>query len=169
MKKTFLFALALVLGLAGSTQAQKFGYCNSALLLAGLPEVKAADSDLQAFQAQLQKKGQEMVKAFQAKAEDLQRRSQEGTISPKESEEKESELRKEQEGIQLYEQQVYTKISEKRETLYKPILERVNTAMREVADANGFLMVFDKGTQILLYVDPSLDVTPLVKTKLGIN
>jgi outer membrane protein len=168
MNRTFLMALALTLGLATTGQAQKFGYCNSALLLSQLPEVKAADSDLQAFQAQLQKKGQEMVKAFQAKAEDLQRRSQEGLVSPKEAEEKETELKAEQELIQGYEQEVYAKITEKREKLYKPILERVNNAMKEVAEANGYIMVFDNGTQIVLFADPSLDVTPLVKAKLGI-
>ncbi|MBK9338659.1 MAG: OmpH family outer membrane protein [Lewinellaceae bacterium] len=53
--------------------------------------------------------------------------------------------------------------------LYKPILERVNTAMQDVAKENAYLIVFDSSTQILLYGDESLDVTPLVKAKLGLK
>jgi outer membrane protein len=61
MKKFFLLALGLMIATLGFSQ--KFGYCNSGLLLTQIPEVKAADSDLQAFQTQLTKKGQEMVKS----------------------------------------------------------------------------------------------------------
>ena len=58
MKKFAIFFLALAFSTA--VMAQKIGYCNSAALVQDLPEVKQADSDLQAFQAQLTKKGQEM-------------------------------------------------------------------------------------------------------------
>ncbi len=63
---------------------------------------------------------------------------------------------------------MYDDLAKKREELYKPILDRVNKAMQDVATENGYLMVFDSSTQVLLYADPSLDVTNLVKTKLGI-
>ena len=53
--------------------------------------------------------------------------------------------------------------------LYKPLLEKVNNAMKDVATENGFTMVFDLSSNMVLYGDPSLDVTTLVKTKLGIN
>ena len=66
MKKKLALALALMLSTAGF--AQKFGFCNSNALLAELPEVKAADSDLKDFQTQLTKRGQEMVKTLQEKA-----------------------------------------------------------------------------------------------------
>jgi Skp family chaperone for outer membrane proteins len=47
MKKSFsLFAVILLL--CGSVSAQKFGYFNSLEVLAIVPEVKAADSELQA-------------------------------------------------------------------------------------------------------------------------
>ncbi|MBL7774643.1 MAG: OmpH family outer membrane protein, partial [Saprospiraceae bacterium] len=53
--------------------------------------------------------------------------------------------------------------------LYKPILERVNTAMQAVAKEGGFLLVFDTSTQVLLYADESLDLTNLVRAKLGLT
>jgi hypothetical protein len=37
-----------------------------------------------------------------------------------------------------------------------------------VATENGFMLVFDSSSQILIYAHESLDVTKMVKTKLGI-
>jgi len=60
------------------------------------------------------------------------------------------------------------KLAQKREELFKPILDKVNSAMEAVAKENQFMFVFDLGTQIILYADETLDVTKLVKAKLGI-
>lgn len=167
--KTFALTLGLVLTICTTGFSQKFGYCNSAALLVQLPEVKAADSDLQAFQTQLTKRGQERVKALQDAAADLERKKEQGTISPKDYEAQAAKLEEEKQSIAKYEQEVYQKLSQKREELYKPLLDKVNKAMSDVATENGFALVFDASTQVLLYAHESLDVTKLVKTKLGIS
>jgi outer membrane protein len=167
MKKlTFLFACLL---LASAAFGQKFGYCNSSELLTQIPEVKAADSDLQAFQTQLTKRGQEMVKALQDKAGELERKRQQGLISPKDLDAQTAKLQEEQAAIEKYEREVYEKLSQKREMLFKPILDRVNQAMTEVAKEEGFLLVFDTNSRVVLYADDSLNVTPSVKKKLGLT
>ncbi len=168
MKKTFVLTFGLMLTLAFSSFAQKFGYLNSAALLTEMAEVKQADSDLKAFQTQLTKRGQEMVKELQDKAAELDRKKELGTIAPKDYQTQAAKLQEEETAIGEYEKEVYDKLSKKREELYKPILERVNTAMQDVAKENGYLLVFDTSTQVLLYADESLDLTNLVKTKLGI-
>jgi len=166
MKKYFLLTIGLTIATVGFSQ--KFGYCNSGALLTSIPEVKAADSDLQAFQTQLTKKGQEMMKALQDKVTELDRKEKQGSISPKELEAQGVKLKEEQASISKYEEEVYKKLAEKREELFKPILDKVNKAMADVAKENQFAFVFDQNTQILLYADESLDVTKLVKAKLGI-
>ena len=169
MKKTLLLTLILLFtGLAGLS-AQKFGYCNSLALLSELPVVKQADSDLQAFQTQLAKRGQEMVKELQSKATELERKKELGTISPKDYEIEAAKLQEEQAKIEAYQQEVYKRLAEKREALYKPILEKVNTAMKTVATTNGFMYVFDLASSVLIYTDESLDVTKLVRTELGLS
>jgi outer membrane protein len=168
MKKTFVLTLGMMLMLAFSSVAQKFGYLNSVALLAELAEVKQADSDLKAFQTQLTKRGQEMVQELQDKATELDRKQKQGTIAPKEYQIQAAKLTEEETAIGAYEKEVYEKLAEKRQELYQPILERVNTAMQDVAKENGYLIVFDTSTQVLLYADESLDVTDLVKVKLGI-
>lgn len=169
MKKTLFLTLSLLLALSTGAFAQKFGFCNSLSLLAELPEVKQADSDLQAFQTQLTKRGQDMVKQLQDKAADLDRKKEVGTISPKDYDTQTAALKEEQTKIEAYQQEVYQKLAEKRETLYKPILEKVNTAMKDVATEQGFTMVFDQASSILIYADESLDVTKFVRTKLGLS
>lgn len=169
MKKTLLLTFALLLLISVSSFSQKFGYINSVVLLSEMAEVKQADSNLKAFQTQLTKKGQEMVKDLQEKAAALERKKELGTIAPKDYQAQAAKLQEEEAVIGNYEQEVYAKLAKKREDEYKPILDRVNTAMQEVAQANGFLIVFDSSAQILLYGDEALDVTPLVKTKLGIK
>lgn len=169
MNKFFALTLGLVLTMTTGAFSQKFGYCNSAVLLTQLPEVKAADSDLQAFQTQLTKKGQERVKALQDAAAELDRKKQQGTISPKDFDVQTAKLEEERQSIAKYEQEVYQKLTQKREELYKPLLDKVNKAMSDVATENGFALVFDASTQILVYADESLDVTKMVKVKLGIG
>jgi len=168
MNKFLVLTIGLALGFATGGFSQKFGYCNSTALLAQIPEVKAADSDLQAFQTQLTKKGQERVKALQDNAAILKQKQDAGTISPKDYEDQSAKLQAEQADIAKYQEEVYQKLAKKREELYKPLLDKVNKAMADVATENGFALVFDSSTQILLYAHESLDVTSLVKTKLGI-
>jgi outer membrane protein len=77
-------------------------------------------------------------------------------------------LTEEEAAIAKYEQEVYEKLAQKREQLFSPILDRVNQAMSDVAKENQFMFVFDSSSQVLLYSDETLDVTKLVKAKLGI-
>ncbi|MCS7037519.1 MAG: OmpH family outer membrane protein [Saprospiraceae bacterium] len=165
-----LFFLALLLALCSATGfSQKFGYLNSAALLAEVPEVKQADANLKAFQTQLMKKGQEMAKELQERAASLERKKEQGTISPRDYQAQMAKLQEEEEAIGKYEQDVYARLAKKREEEYRPILDRVNKAMEEVARENGFLLVFDSSTQVVVYAEESLDLTPLVKAKLGIK
>ncbi len=169
MKKKMLWTVLCLL--AGSTvgSAQKFGYLNSTALLAEVPEVKEADANLKAFQTQLMKKGQEMARELQEKATSLERKKEQGTISPRDYQTQMAKLQEEEEAIGKYEQEVYAKLAKKREETYRPILERVNKAMEEVAREHGFLLVFDSSTPVVVYADEALDLAPLVRAKLGLK
>ena len=115
-----------------SVNAQKFGYLNSAQLLSELPEVKSADSDLEAYQKQLMSAGEAMVKSLETKYTAYAKEAQEGLFSQVEMQQKQAEIEQEQQKIQQYEVEVQNKIIAKRETLYKPILDKVKTALEEL-------------------------------------
>lgn len=161
-------ALSLfTLFLAGKADAQKFGYLNSKALLAEMPEVKQANSNLEALQKQLQKRGQQMLQTLQTNYQELQRKEQQGELSPKQLEEEAKLLKQKEEELGKFEQDMQKQLVEKENQLLQPILEKVNTAIRAVASENGFTYIFDASLGFILYADESTDVTNLVKAKLG--
>lgn len=159
-----LVIIALFMTVA--VQAQKFGYINSSALLIDLPEVKQAESDLEAFSKQLQKKGQDMVAKFQTDVQAFQKKVEAGELSPKQQEEEEKRLEGVRAELGKYEQDMTTQIQTKRETLLKPIYDKVNEAIKAVATEGGYQYVFDQG--VLLYFEASSDISAAVKKKLGI-
>lgn len=168
MKKFFQLAVVALLLLAATTtaSAQKFGYVNSQAILAEMPEMKAAESGLEALQKQLQKKGQAMVEKFQADVQELQKAAQAGELTPKVQGEESAKLEKRQEEIGAFEQSMVADLQKKRNELLEPIYEKVNEAIKAVAKEEGFQFIFDQ--QVLLYGEEASDVSAAVKTKLGI-
>lgn len=154
---------------AAPTLDQRSAYCNCKAVLSQMPEMKQADSDLQRLETQLTNKGDQMVNQYKANEGELQRKVAAGQISAKDRKAAEAALNTQIEGLQKYEEEVKNKIAAKREELYKPILEKLNKAVRDVSKELGYILVFDTSTNALLYGDESLDVTERVKTKLGIK
>ncbi len=155
-----------MIAMVSAVQAQKFGYVNSQEILASMPDVKQADANLEALQKQLQKKGQGMVEQLQKDYAEIQQKIERGELSPKQQEEEGKKLETRQQEIAKFEQEMVNQIQEKRATELKPISDKINKAISDVAKENGFQFIFDQG--ILLYAESAQDVSSLVKGKLGI-
>ncbi len=166
MNRIFLFCLVMIGFTTMNIHAQQVAYINSALLMQDLPEIKQADSNLSAFQTQLQKKGEQMVTALQTKYQEVTKKQQAGEISPKQLEEESAKLKEEETKIGQYEQDMNKQIADKRQTMYQPILDKINTLINEVAKAKGYNFVFDSSTGVLLYAEEKYDITTEVKAKL---
>lgn len=163
--KSLLIVCSLLVTTAMS--AQKFGYMNSALILSELPAVKQANSKLEGFNKQLQKKGQEMVVTLQNKYKSLSEKEQTGQIAPIELEKQAALLKEEENKIMLFEQKMQQDVMAKRETLLKPIYDKINAIVKAVAEENGYQYIFDVSAGgFLLYADESLDVTDIIKARL---
>ncbi len=162
-------SLLLIAGLllTVSTQAQKFGFVDSAGILEAMAEVKQADANLEALQKQLQKKGQGMLEQLQQDYVAVQQRIERGELSPKQQEEEGQKLQTRQAELQQFEQDMVNQIQTKRNELLQPIMDRVNQAIQDVAKENGLQFIFDK--QVLLYFEPSQDFSSQVKAKLGMS
>lgn len=173
MKSIMKYALTAAFGfmLTLSAQAQKFGFVNSGSILEGMPQVKEAESNLEALGKQLQAKGEKMMQDFQLKYQELERKVQAGEITPKAQETETALLEEERNKILAYDQDMQKQLGDKREALLAPILDQVKTAIDAVAKENGYTYIFDgsPGVGVILYADESTNVTPLVKTKLGIQ
>lgn len=168
MKKYIQLALVAVMIFAATAtaSAQKYGYVNSALILSEMPDMKAAESNLEGMQTQLQKKGKMMVEAFQADYATLEERVRAGTMAPKEQQEETAKLEKRQQEIQQFEQEMVNDLQEKRASLLEPIYKNVNEAIEAVAKEGGYQLIFDQ--QVLLFGEEAADVSAQVRAKLGI-
>lgn len=168
MKKYLLFTLLIAFGAAKQSFAQKFAYVDTQEIIQLIPEVKEANSNIETFKTQLQKKGQEMLQALQAKYQDLERREAQGEISPKQLETEVAKLKEEENSILVFEQESQQKILDKSESLLAPIRDRIQKAIDDVANENGFDYIFDYSTGFVLYADDATNVGAMVKAKLGI-
>ncbi len=166
-KKTLLSFVLAALFFSSSAVAQKFAHINSQQLLVDSPLVKTADAELQTFQDGLIGKGQDMVKAFEAEYKRYVEEVDAGGLSKIEMGKREAELGKTQEAIQKYEVEVQQKIAAKREELYKPILDKAKVAIDAIGKEGNYTMIFDTGTNGLLFAIEAEDILPQVKAKLG--
>ncbi len=165
----YLTITAIVLTAATSISAQKIGYVNRGALLADIPAVKQANANLEVLQKQLQKKYEDMITEFRTSYEELQRKEQQGELSPKQLEEEGQKLRDEEVKITQYQQEMQNQLAQKQESLLLPILEDLNAKVAEVAKELGYNYIIDDSAGILLYKEDSNDVTALVKKKLGVD
>ncbi len=163
-KFLFMILFALVSGTMLQAQ-QKMGYLNSAVIIAELDEVKAANKELEALRDQKAKVLENMSKQLQDKAVALEQKKQQGTISPKDYEAQMKNLQAEQDKIIKLQESGAQELEKRRQELLEPILNRFNEATKAVAKEKGLSYIFDTSTGILLYGDDSLDVADAVKAK----
>lgn len=168
----FIRNLILIATLVGCTaiglSAQKFGYMNSSQLLLELPEIKQADKQLEAYQNEMVSKGEQMVKTFEDKLRIVEEQYNKGELSQIQVQQKQGELGKEQQAIQQYQMEVNQNLAVRRQELYKPILDNVNTLLEQIGQEMGYTMIFDTSSGSLLFADKGDDLTPLLKQKLGL-
>lgn len=168
MNRNFILALCVMLMSIGAN-AQKVGFINSSEILEAMPEVKQANSDLEVMKNMFKKKGEEMITELQTKYQDFQQKQASGELAPVEIENKAKVLKEEESKVMEFDKTSQQKIYEKSEELLRPIHDRVNKAIDEVAKENGYIYIFDSVQGLILYADPTADVTSLVKAKLAIK
>ena len=166
-----LTLLTLAIGLMASTLANaqsKLGYINSLELLASMPESKSADASLKTYQDQLTAEGQQKLDKLEKDLAALYSKIEKGEITPKDQAAEEAKLKQQETELIQFEQQASEKLLNRREELYSPIFDKANTAIKNVAEENGFTMIFDSSAGILLHAEESDNILALVKQKLSI-
>ena len=160
---------------AGTVLAQqKIGHINSGVLLQSMPEVTTADEAFEAFRVSkleeleaMEKERQAKIVTYQDKYKTLSEANKE--VLGQELEALGQEIQTIGERIGEMDQKAQEDLGRKREELYQPILAKAEVAVQAVAKAEGFSYVFDTANQALVYFEGGIDITPLVKTKLGIQ
>lgn len=147
----------------------KLGWLNSAMLLDGMPEKVKADSDITKYARSFQEMIDGMGKEYQSKIQEYQ--GSEKTMTDAMKEVKQKEIQDLQNRIESTQQSAQEKVSQKKQEVYGPILEKADKAIKAVAKEKGYDYVFDasSGGGALLFARESDNITPYVKEKLGIK
>jgi outer membrane protein len=146
---------------------QKFGYINSAELLKIMPETKRAEANLEAFVKNLEKQFGGLQTEYQTKITEFQ--SQEKTMVDAVKESRIRAIQELEQRMQQSQASGQQQVAQKREQLFKPILDKAEKAIKDVGKENGYDYIFDTNTGSFVYAKESHNVLSLVKTKLGIR
>ena len=176
--KIFRLTLAAALLTAGtlaatSAQAQaplKIGYTDVQYVLAQMPESKQIESDLKAYNSQLENQLKSKYEEYQTKLGAYQKG--EATMTDVVKADKQKELQSLQQSIQEFQRSAEQSLQQKQQTLLKPALDKLQKNIDAVADENGFTYVFNSdggGSPLLLHAPESGNISDMVLKKMGIT
>jgi outer membrane protein len=170
MKKIFLtFSFVLLMGACAF--AQRFAYIDSDYILKHIPDYVSSQKELNALSAQWQKEVDNrfleidrMYKAYQADqvlmTADMKKR-------------REQEIVEKEKAAKDFQRQKFGpdgELTQRSNTLVKPIQDRIAKAVQALAENDNLDMIFDKNSEvIMLYANPRYDRSADVITRLGLK
>jgi outer membrane protein len=162
-----LFVAFALFSAFNTIQAQSVAHIDSEQLLMAMPETKAMETELKKVQQTYADEYNAQATALQAKLKKYD------AEAPTQTDVKNEERRVEVEGlkqkIQKYAQTADQEIQKKRFDLLKPIVEKAQKAVNDVATEKGFKYVFDSSPGKGLIVFEGEDLMTAVKAKLGVQ
>lgn len=168
-----LAAMVLILAVVfvaakGTGTKSKVGYINTNELWSVMPEKQAADQQLKNMESEMIAYLQEEQKSFEIGVNTFIQDSASMTeLVKKQTLQK---LQQQQENIQALPQAANDELVKKQEELYAPIREKMQKAIDEVAEENGYDYILDAAYGNIVYAKNEGDnVIGLVKNKLGLK
>ena len=164
-----LFVAVIITCLAQGIYAQNYGCVNRVEVLSAMPETMQANIALAKLRQAYQEQGEEMVAVLQAEYNRIQKLISGESSFPKGAMDKEVKILKAKENeIHMFEEEMKLALQDRKTDLFKPMQEKLNAAISEVAKENGMDVIFDQGAELVLYAEQGADITSMVKSKLGL-
>lgn len=169
--KRFGLTLIAVFTLSVMSFAQKYAFVDTEYILENIPAYSAAQEQLDLLSTQYQNELEEMqadlekmYNDFRAESillsDDMKRKREDVIVS------KEKEYRQLQQKYFGREGDLF----KKRQGLVKPIQDDIYNAIKEIADAGNYAVIFDKaGGLSMLYTNPKYNLSDKVLEKMGYN
>jgi len=167
-----IFAVSSLLMIAGITKGQeaRFGHVNLQALIQLMPERTVAETNYNKQVKEMEDMLADMQKELQNKyTEYLSKRD---SLSELVLKAKETDLQDTQQKIQNFQQVAQQQLQQKQSEMLKPIFDKAQKAVSDVAKEKGLIYVFDVSGElgtVLYHSNESLDLLPLVKVKLGLK
>jgi outer membrane protein len=168
MRNLMKIAVLLLFFVAASVsaQAQKFGHVDMQALMQVMPERATAEADFNNVQKEMEEILGEMQNDYQTKMKGLETLGEDASEIKRNA--KIADLQDIQQRIQNYTQAAQGQLQQKQAELMKPVYDKAQAAIEEVAKEKGLIYVFEANS-LLFKSNESIDVLPLVKAKLGIQ
>ncbi|MBE9584381.1 OmpH family outer membrane protein [Mucilaginibacter sp. JRF] len=170
MKKIIFTALLTFSACLGAF-AQRFAFVDSDYILKHIPEYSSAQKQLSAQSQQWQKeadaKFQEIDRLYKAYQAD------QVLMTPEMKKRREAEIVGKEKAAKDFQRLKFGpdgELTQKSNTLIKPIQDKVSKAVQAVAESENLDMIFDKNSEVMmLYANPRYDKSAAVITRLGLK
>lgn len=166
--KRFLFVAAALSALAfGAAPAQaqqlKVGFVNSQRVLAEAPAVAQAQQTLEREMAGLRASLDSLEQRLQTQQSDLQK--QQATLSEQARQQRQQQLQQQFQAYQQRAGQAEQQMQRRQAELVQPVMKRINDIIEAVRREGGFSYIMDSSQGGIIAVDPALDLTERVITR----
>ena len=169
MKHLKLIAIAIVL-FVGTTSAavaqNNVAHINTQDLVEAMPEMKAAQAQLEKLKKTYDTQLKDMQKEWDAKIKLYD--AEASTKTDEENTKRVAEVQGMQQNIQAFQQQAVQDLQKKEVDILQPILDRARQAIQKVARAQGISYVFDATPGGGMLLADGKDLLADVKKELGI-
>lgn len=165
--KTLFVAIAIFMGATSFMTAQsKTAHIDTQALVEAMPEMKAAQSQLEKLQKTYDTAIKDMAKEFEAKVKMYG--AEEASKTQEENAKRVEEVQGMERNISAYRQQALQDLQKKEVDVFQPILEKARAAIQKVARAKGYEYVLDSATGNGVILADGYDLIGDVKKELGI-
>ena len=164
--KTLLFAVALFIGATSFSNAQtKVAHINVGELVTSMPEMKAAQTEMEKMGKTFETDIQEMMKEYQSKAKQYE--GEAATKTNEENQKRGEELAGMQQSIRQFQADAQQQLQKKELDLLEPITKKAKAAILKVAKAQGFNYVLDSSQGSGVIMAEGKDLLKDVQKELG--
>jgi outer membrane protein len=167
--KRILITLVAIVATTLMASAQKYAFVDTEYILENIPAYKAAQEQLNQLSGQYQKE----VEAVQAELEQMYTdfRAESVLLSDDMKRKREDVIVSKEKEYRNLQQKYFGREGElfkKRQGMVKPIQDDIYTAVKEIAAAGNYAVIFDKaGGLSMLYTDPKFNLSDQVLEKMG--
>ncbi len=166
MIKKILLAVAVAFPMLAMAQSPKFGTINTQVVIEAMPEFKTAQEQLSASSKKYEEEFQKLQDELQKLYADFQALPADTPESIKER--RIQDIQERDQKMQQFHATATQDIQRQQQTLMIPIQEKVRNAIAAVGKEESLTFVFE--VEMPLYQGADVvDITPAVRTKLGIK
>lgn len=168
MIKKLLLAALLAVPMCLSAQTLKFGTVNSQEIFSLMPDKTTAENTLKGIGDKYQTELKNLQDALEKKYKDFQALPKDTPDAIKQS--RMQEMQADQQKIENFQQTASQDYQKQQQTLIAPITDKIGKAIQAVGAEGGFTFIYDLSVPAIVYTGTgAIDVTPQVKSKLGIS